>query len=111
MKGIQGESKTAVNMLYLYEIVERSSERHFEGNHYVTAHKSKMNIAKNESGCNLVSSIHKVFKSITFITNDYDQFPIILVYFISSEWWVYISPTNAPETHDHALAISLGHKQ
>jgi hypothetical protein len=37
-------------MLYLYELVERTSERHFEGNHYVTADKSKMNIGKNESG-------------------------------------------------------------
>jgi hypothetical protein len=66
-------------MLYLYEIVERTSERHFEGNHYVTAHKSKMNIAKNESGHNLVSVIHKVFKTITFITNDHDQLPESLI--------------------------------
>jgi hypothetical protein len=35
-------------MLYLYEIVERTSERHFQGNHYVTARKSKIIRAKNE---------------------------------------------------------------
>lgn len=48
-------------LLYLHEIVVRTSERHFEGNHYVIAHKSKMNVTKNESGCNLVTVIRKVF--------------------------------------------------
>jgi hypothetical protein len=38
MKWMRGEFKIAANMLYLYEIVKRTSERHFEGNHYVTAH-------------------------------------------------------------------------
>jgi len=70
-------------MLYLYETVERTSKKHFEGNHYVTVHKNKMNIAKNESGHKLVSVIHKVFKTITFITNDHDQLPVILDYFIN----------------------------
>ncbi len=41
MKRTRGEFNIATNMLYLYEIVERTSERHFEGNHYVTAHKAK----------------------------------------------------------------------
>jgi hypothetical protein len=35
---MKGEFKTVANMLYLYEIVERIPERHFEGNHYVTVH-------------------------------------------------------------------------
>jgi len=38
MKQIRGDFKTVANMLYLYEIVERTPERHFEGNHYVIAH-------------------------------------------------------------------------
>jgi hypothetical protein len=38
MKRTRGEFKIATNMLYLYEIVERTLERHFEGNHYIIAH-------------------------------------------------------------------------
>jgi hypothetical protein len=83
------EFNTPANMLYFYEIVERTPERHFEGNHYAIVQSSKMNITKNGSGHNLVSVIHKAFKTITFIMNDHDQLLVILDYFITSSWCVY----------------------
>jgi len=71
-------------MLYLYEIVERIPEWHFEGNHYVIVHQWKMNITKSENGHNFVNVIQKVFKTTTFIMNDHDQLILVIDYFISS---------------------------
>jgi hypothetical protein len=35
---MRGEFKIVANMLYFYEIVEKTPERLFEDNHYVTVH-------------------------------------------------------------------------
>jgi hypothetical protein len=68
----------------IYEIAEKTQQKHCEGHLSHQFWQNQNEHDKNESGRNIVSITHNVYQTITFIMNQTALLPLLPTGFIST---------------------------